>query len=49
MVSMAKLSRREQNKRDKRRRIRQAAWELFVERGYEDTTTAAVARGAGAS
>lgn len=34
---------RGQQKQDKRERIRQAAWELFLERGYEETTTRAVA------
>jgi TetR/AcrR family transcriptional regulator, cholesterol catabolism regulator len=35
--------RREQNKLDKRERIRRAAWEMFTEIGYDDTTTRAVA------
>jgi AcrR family transcriptional regulator len=34
---------RGQQKQDKRERIRRAAWELFLERGYEETTTRAVA------
>lgn len=38
---------REQNKLEKRERIRQAAWELFTELGYERTTTKAVAARAG--
>ena len=37
------LTRREQQKLDKRERIRDAAWELFTTVGYEDTTTKAVA------
>ena len=36
-------SRREQQKLDKRARIRDAAWELFSTVGYEETTTKAVA------
>lgn len=39
--------RREQNKASKRRRILEAAAELFNEQGFEDTTTAAIARRAG--
>lgn len=35
--------RREQNKLDKRERIRAAAWELFTSIGFEATTTKAVA------
>jgi AcrR family transcriptional regulator len=35
--------RREQQKLDKRERIRAAAWELFTTVGYDDTTTKAVA------
>lgn len=38
---------REQNKLDKRDRIREAAERLFTERGFESTTTAAVAAEAG--
>jgi TetR/AcrR family transcriptional regulator, cholesterol catabolism regulator len=38
---------RARNKRDKRERIRAAAWELFRERGYEATTTREVAERAG--
>ncbi|MCP3909397.1 MAG: TetR/AcrR family transcriptional regulator [Actinomycetia bacterium] len=38
---------REQNKASKRRRIREAAAELFTENGFEDTTTAAIAKQAG--
>ncbi len=44
----AELSgRREQNKASKRRRILEAAAELFTEQGFESTTTAAIARRAG--
>lgn len=39
--------RREQNKLDKRERIRAAAWELFTTVGYDETTTKAVAERAG--
>ena len=39
--------RRERNKLEKRERIRQAAWELLIERGFADTTTRAVADRAG--
>ncbi len=38
---------REANKEDKRTRIREAAAALFVERGFEATTTTAVAERAG--
>jgi AcrR family transcriptional regulator len=41
------LGRREQNKLDKRERIRDAAFELFSELGYDRTTTKAVAERAG--
>ena len=34
---------RKRNKEDKLQRIREAAWALFSERGYEATTTRAVA------
>lgn len=36
-------SARARNKHDKRERIRRAAWELFVERGYDGATTREVA------
>lgn len=39
--------RREQNKDDKRRRIREAAWRLFSELGYDGATTKAIANAAG--
>jgi AcrR family transcriptional regulator len=42
-----KLGRRERNKADKRRRIVEAAARLFEERGFEATTTAAIADEAG--
>ncbi|HVU00849.1 MAG TPA: TetR/AcrR family transcriptional regulator [Polyangiaceae bacterium] len=38
---------RERNKRDKRERLRAAAWELFTTIGYEATTTRAIAERAG--
>jgi AcrR family transcriptional regulator len=38
---------RERNKAEKLRRIRRAARELFIEKGYDDTTTRAIARRAG--
>jgi AcrR family transcriptional regulator len=34
---------RERNKRDKLRRIKEAATELFLEKGFDDTTTRAIA------
>ena len=43
----APLGRRELNKASKRRRILHAATELFIERGYDETTTAAIAKQAG--
>ena len=42
-----KLGRRERNKADKQRRIVEAATRLFEERGFEATTTAAIADEAG--
>lgn len=48
---MTKISKkgvtRGEKKQDKRERIRQAAWELFNEVGYEEATTRAVAERAG--
>lgn len=41
------MSLRLQHKLDKRERLRRAAFELFVERGYDATTTKAVAERAG--
>lgn len=41
------MGRREKNKASKRRRILEAATELFTERGFEETTTAAIAKKAG--
>jgi AcrR family transcriptional regulator len=38
---------RGQKKQDRREKIRQAAWELFLEEGYEGATTRAVAERAG--
>ena len=38
---------RERNKRDKLRRIRDAATELFLQKGFDDTTTRAIAQRAG--
>ncbi len=38
---------RAQNKRDKRERVRKAAWDLFTTEGYEQTTTRAIAERAG--
>jgi AcrR family transcriptional regulator len=38
---------RERKKRDKRERLRKAAWELFNTVGYEHTTTLAIAQRAG--
>lgn len=40
----APLGRRAQQKRDKRRRIREAAWQLFTTQGYDATTTSSVAK-----
>lgn len=42
-----KLGKRERNKLDKRRRIVEAATELFQEKGFDDTTTAEIATKAG--
>ena len=41
------LGQRERNKADKRQKIRSAAYRLFSERGYDDTTIRAIARRAG--
>ena len=41
------LGKRERNKLDKRRRILAAATELFQDRGFDDTTTAEIAKAAG--
>jgi AcrR family transcriptional regulator len=38
---------RERQKRDKTERLRRAAWELFVERGYDATSTREIAERAG--
>jgi AcrR family transcriptional regulator len=45
--TQARPGRREQNKAEKRRRIVTAATKLFEERGFEATTTAAIAEEAG--
>lgn len=42
--SPATLGLRERNKADKLQRIQQAARELFIEKGYDDTTTREIAR-----
>ncbi|MGI9594592.1 MAG: TetR/AcrR family transcriptional regulator [Acidimicrobiales bacterium] len=44
---VAAEGRRERNKVSKRRRIEEAATELFTEQGFESTTTAAIAKRAG--
>lgn len=41
------MGRREQNKVEKRERVRRAAWELFTTKGYDATTTKDVAERAG--
>ena len=46
-VKKLRMSKRTRNKLDKRERIRDAAWSLFVERGYAETTTREVAARAG--
>lgn len=46
-TAKAAEGRREQNKASKRRRILEAATELFTEQGFETTTTAALAKRAG--
>ena len=43
----APLGQRERNKRDKLQRIKNAARELFITRGYDDTTTREIALRAG--
>jgi len=43
-VAPAPLGLRARNKADKLQRIRQAALELFTEKGYDDTTTREIAR-----
>lgn len=42
--SSTSLGKREQNKLDKLRRIKEAARELFLSRGFDDTTTREIAR-----
>ena len=46
-VGSARRGRRESNKADKRRRIREAARALFSKYGYDDTTVRMIARRAG--
>lgn len=41
------LGQRERNKRDKLQRIKNAAYELFISKGYDDTTTREIAARAG--
>ena len=41
------VSRRERNKADKLRRIKEAAYDLFAEKGYDQTTTREIASRAG--
>jgi AcrR family transcriptional regulator len=43
----ASLGQRERNKRDKLQRIKNAAYELFISKGYDDTTTREIALRAG--
>jgi AcrR family transcriptional regulator len=42
-LAQPELGRREQNKLDKRERIRRAGWDLFTTVGYDETTTRDVA------
>lgn len=42
-----KTGRRAANKEDKRRRLKEAAWELFQSQGFDKTTTKDIARRAG--
>ncbi len=46
-ATRASPGQRERNKADKLQRIRQAARELFIEKGYDDATTRLIARRAG--
>ncbi len=46
-LDATELGKRERNKLDKRRRIVAAATALFQEKGFEDTTTAEIAKAAG--
>jgi AcrR family transcriptional regulator len=46
-LDISGLGKRERNKLDKRRRIVAAATRLFQEKGFEDTTTAEIAKAAG--
>jgi AcrR family transcriptional regulator len=42
-ISQEKLGLRERNKQDKRKRIQDAAWQLFTQKGFAATTTREVA------
>lgn len=46
-VQSASLGQRERNKRDKLQRIKNAARDLFISKGYDDTTTREIALRAG--
>ncbi len=46
-MAKAKPSSRAEKKEHKRRRLRDAAWELFLEQGYDATTTKQIAERAG--
>lgn len=46
-VDAASLGQRERNKRDKLQRIKNAAYQLFISKGYDDTTTREIAVRAG--
>ena len=43
LISQEKLGLRERNKQDKRKRIQNAAWQLFTQKGFAATTTREVA------
>ncbi|GHO99589.1 hypothetical protein KSF_096370 [Reticulibacter mediterranei] len=43
LISQEKMSLRERNKQDKRKRIQRAAWQLFTQKGFAATTTREVA------
>jgi AcrR family transcriptional regulator len=47
MTVVKKTGKRAANKEDKRRRLKEAAWELFQSQGFENTTTKDIARRAG--
>lgn len=46
LASTSVPGRRERNKLDKLRRIKEAAWELFTQKGFDDTTTREIAAAA---